>query len=141
MRIQPNNLSNANPTPQSTLLAELMALELALHEPAVRANRLQLERLLHPQFAEVGRSGRAYTHSGICERLVGAGEQAQPQVEASHFAVSELGSGVALLTYRSAHRESTGTLAHHALRTSVWLRTETGWQMRYHQGTAALELW
>jgi hypothetical protein len=95
--------------------------------------------LLHPEFHEVGRSGRAYSREAIVNHL--AAQHIQPVVVSDSFAVSELGSGVALLTYRSAHVESGNQLVNHTLRSSLWLKTARGWQLGYHQGTAAAETW
>ena len=121
----------------SSLLQELQPLEVALHHPGVRCSRERLELLLHPEFHEVGRSGRTYNRETVVSHL--AAQQAHPVVTSDSFTVSELGPGVALLTYRSAHVEAEGQLVNHTLRSSVWLKTAAGWQLRYHQGTPAPE--
>jgi hypothetical protein len=123
----------------NALLQELKSLEVELHHPGVRCNRERLEQLLHPEFHEVGRSGRSYNRESIVGHL--AAQQTQPVVVSDSFAVSQLAPGVALLTYRSAHAESEGKLVHHMLRSSLWLRVNAGWQMRYHQGTPAQATW
>ncbi len=127
-----------NPQP---LLAELRALELQLHQPAVRSDAAALARLLHADFAEIGRSGRAYTRADMVAHLLEP-DDAQPPVTivADAFALSLLAPGVALLNYRSAHRAAAGGLQRHTLRSSLWLHTPLGWQMRFHQGTAT-EAW
>ena len=58
-----------------------------------------------------------------------------------NFTVTELAAGVALLTYRSAHVGSGKQLANHTLRSSLWVWTGVGWQLLYHQGTAAAQVW
>jgi hypothetical protein len=121
------------------LLLELQALEVELHHPGTRNSRERLEQLLHPEFHEVGRSGLAYDRETIVNHL--AAQQTQPVVVSDSFAVSELGPGVALLTYRSAHVESGNKLINHTLRASLWLKTARGWQLRYHQGTGSAETW
>ena len=123
----------------TSLLQELQALEIELHHPGVRCTRERLEQLIHPEFHEVGRSGRAYNRETIVSFLVA--HESQPLVGSEAFVVSELGPGIALLTYRSAHVELGKSLANHTLRASVWLKTNAGWQLRYHQGTAAAETW
>ncbi len=119
------------------LLVELQALEIELHHPGVRCSSQRLEQLLHPQFHEVGRSGRRYDRDTIV-KFLGA-QKTQPQVEPRNFAAHLLAEGCALLTYESAHRAADGTLQHHALRSSVWLRAPgpASWQLFYHQGTPA----
>ena len=123
----------------TSLLRELQALEIELHHPGVRRSRARLWILLHPDFHEVGRSGRSYNRETVVNFLEAL--ESQPVVESEAFSVSELSSGVALLTYRSTQIEQGESLVNHTLRSSVWLKTETGWQLRYHQGTAAAETW
>jgi hypothetical protein len=123
----------------NALLQELQSLEVELHHSGTRCNRDRLEQLLHPEFHEVGRSGRTYSRERIISHL--AAQQTQPVVASDSFAASQLGPGVALLTYRSAHVESEGKLVHHTLRSSVWVKANSGWQMRYHQGTPAQAAW
>ena len=123
----------------NSLLLQLQALEVELHHPGVRSSRERLEQLLHPEFHEVGRSGRTYKVDTVIEHL--QAEALQPAVASDAFSVAELAPGVALLNYRSAHIESNGTLSSHTLRSSIWVRTGSGWQLRYHQGTPAAETW
>jgi hypothetical protein len=123
----------------NTLLSELQSLEVELHHPGVRCSRERLQQLLHPEFHEVGRSGRAYDRDTIVSHL--ASQQAHPVVASDSFAVSELAPGVALLTYRSAHVQAESSLVNHTLRSSIWLKTPAGWQLRYHQGTPAQVTW
>ena len=123
----------------TSLLQELQALEIELHHPGVRCSRERLGQLLHPQFHEIGRSGRAYNRETIVNFL--ATQETKPVVVSDTFSVAELGPGVALLTYRSAHLENGNILVNHTLRSSIWVQTNAGWQLRYHQGTAAAETW
>jgi hypothetical protein len=120
-------------------LAVLQALEVELHHPGIRSSRARLEELLHPQFHEVGRSGRPYDRRTVIQFL--AGQQNPPPTESGEFSVAPLAPGVALLTYRSAQRQEDGTLANHTLRMSVWVHGSAGWQLRYHQGTPAAQAW
>lgn len=123
----------------TSLLAQLQALEVELHHPGVRCSVERLEQLLHPAFGEVGRSGRAYTRATVIGHLTA--QAAPPVVTSDGFAVAQLGPGIALLTYRSAHVDPDHGLVNHTLRASVWVRTSAGWQLRYHQGTAAAQTW
>ena len=121
------------------LLCQLQALEVELHHPGVRLSRERLAQLLHPQFHEVGRSGRAYTRETVISYL--SVQESQPEVVSKNFAMSELGPEVVLLTYRSAHNVPTEGLTNHTLRTSIWLKVAASWQLRYHQGTAFEQQW
>jgi len=115
------------------LLHELQALEIELHHPGKRCPHQRLEQLLHPGFHEVGRSGRRYDRGTIINFLLM--QPVEPGGESSEFQLTLLAADVALLTYRSFHRAADGTLVNQASRSSIWLRTELGWQMHYHQGT------
>ena len=123
----------------TTLLDQLRRLEVELHHPGVRCSRERLEQILHPEFSEVGRSGRAYNRTTVVNYLSEA--ETHPAVNSDGFSVAELAPQVALLTYRSAHVQTSGGLMNHTLRSSVWVRTAAGWQLRYHQGTVAAEAW
>jgi hypothetical protein len=123
----------------TSLLLELQALEVELHHPGVRCSRERLEQLLHPEFHEVGRSGRIYDRETIVGYL--AAQASPPAVASDAFALLVIDARAALLTYRSAHVEQGNRLVNHTLRSSLWLETRVGWQLRYHQGTPAAETW
>jgi hypothetical protein len=123
----------------NALLPELQLLEVELHHPGVRCNCERLEQLLHPDFHEVGRSGRTYDRETVITHL--AAQQLQPLVVSDSFSLAELAPGTVLLMYRSAHFEAGQKLVNHTLRASVWLKTAQGWQLRYHQGTPAAQPW
>lgn len=123
----------------TSLLQLLQSFEVELHHPGVRCSRERLEQLLHPEFHEVGRSGRAYNRETIIRYL--SEQESHPVVASEAFAVAALGPEVALLTYRSAHVEPDKVLVNHTLRSSVWVKASAGWQLRYHQGTAAAHTW
>jgi hypothetical protein len=91
---------------------------------------------LHPEFLEFGRSGRRYSRNEVLAEFSTAGA-ALETVHAEDFELVELGRGSALLTYVSMHKTASGELQRRTLRSSLWLETETGWRMRFHQGTAA----
>ncbi|MCV2350459.1 nuclear transport factor 2 family protein [Paucibacter sp. Y2R2-4] len=121
----------------SKLLDPLIALERLLHQPAVRADAAAVERLLHPQFREFGRSGRSYSRAAMLE-LLAAEDPADTSIEvvSQDFALQMLGDNAALLTYRSAHRSPDGHLSRPSWRSSIWRLEALGWQMIFHQGTA-----
>lgn len=118
---------------EAALLSELRELEVELHRPTTRGSRKRLEQLLHPDFTEVGRSGRCYTRDAIIGQLLAEGER--PDVWSGEFNALSLGQSTALLSYRSAHVGPGGELVNRTRRASVWSRSAAGWQMVYHQGT------
>lgn len=131
-----HGMSDAPTTP---LLSTLQGLEVELHHPGVRCDADRLQQLLHADFHEVGRSGRAYDRATVVRFL--SEQTASPPVKSADFALRMLAPGVALLTYRSAHLEADGCLQNHTLRSSVWVQVQDRWQLRYHQGTPAAETW
>jgi len=124
-------------------LDELRRREVELHHPGVRLDETRLHALLHADFHEVGRSGRAYDRPTIVRFLAEQGRSAEgpPDVLPDQFAVRALGPDAALLTYRAAHRQADGSLTRHTLRSSIWVLEGDTWQLLYHQGTAADVAW
>lgn len=116
-----------------TLLEELKSLETELHKNETRRNQRRMETLLHPDFTEFGRSGMRYSRAEILTEF-GKGN-VLPEIQSRNFESVVLGDGVVLLTYVSAHVGEAGNTHRQSLRSSIWVRTEVGWQMRFHQGT------
>lgn len=115
------------------LLEELRSLEIEVHKDETRRNRKRMEMLLHPDFVEFGRSGTRYSRADILKEF--GPDSVLPAIHSRHFDLVVLAEGVALLTYLSAHMDAGGNPHRHALRSSVWVCTEVGWQVRFHQGT------
>jgi len=118
---------------QKALHDTLWALEVALHQPQVRSDAGRLSELLHPCFREFGRSGRVYSRDETFTELAADGQA--HEISSQDFRLEMLTSELVLLTYRSAHVLASGVLERHALRSSLWQLTESGWQLRFHQGT------
>lgn len=116
-----------------SVLETLRELERSLHDPGLRSDAGAAGGLLHPRFCEFGRSGTAYTRDQILAAMTGAAQTLA--IWSQDFAVDELRRGFALLTYRSALLTPAGQLEDHALRSSLWVLTEEGWRLRFHQGT------
>ncbi len=117
----------------SSLLSQLKALEVELHQPVARGDAARLDSLLHDDFHEFGRSGSSYAKADIVASLLAAAQHVR--MVADNFLVRRLAADVALLTYRSAHALPDGTLHRPTLRSSIWQRSGDGWQMSFHQGT------
>lgn len=115
------------------LLEQLRSLEVELHQPSVRSNVKRLDTLLHDSFAEFGRSGGSYCKADILREL--PLETRHAAVWSQDFSVAHIADDTALLTYKSAHFDENGEASRYTLRSSLWLRTKRGWQMRFHQGT------
>ena len=106
---------------------QVRALELQLHDPAVRCDRAAAERLLHPDFLEIGASGRMWDKRSILDSLT-ADTRSAPAV--SELQAKWLSADTILVTYRAQRPRATASL-----RASVWLRDAHGWRVRFHQGT------
>ena len=103
--------------------------ELRLLQPEVRSSPELLDTLLHPGFREFGASGRYWDRTSIIESLL-AGEDPGPRpVVVSRMEGVQLAPDVVHLTFDT---ENNGRRAH---RSSLWRRTDGGWQMYFHQGT------
>lgn len=116
-----------------SLLSMLRELECELHQPKCRGDRERLTQLLDPDFKEFGRSGASYTRDDTLMLLPTDTEP--PTVHAQDFALQKLSDSIVLLTYRSAHVNSSGELLRHTNRSSIWRLASAGWQMVFHQGT------
>jgi ribonuclease HI len=122
----PSELSTPPERPTEADLREVVARELALHEPDVRRDAGRVLALLHPDFLEHGASGQVWDRESITAITSGTGAP----IQASDVRTRYLGADAVLVTYRS--RESD----REALRSSVWLRDpEAGWLLLFHQGT------
>jgi len=119
------------------LIPTLQSLEVELHHPGLRLTRERLEQLLHPEFHEVGRSGRRYDRAMVIGFL--ASHPTLPVVASDGFRVESLAPDLALLHYQSSQRDPVGTSANTTLRMSLWQYADGRWQLRYHQGTPAAD--
>jgi len=119
--------------PKNELLHSLQQLEKSLFDTDKHRDIAHLDTLLHVDFVEFGRSGRQYNKSEILQEAPFINENYS--IEAKDFELAVLGEGVALLNYTSFNVDTTGKPAGYTLRSSLWLQTSNGWQLRFHQGT------
>jgi hypothetical protein len=108
------------------LAALLIAREQSLHDPATRADPVQVDALLSPDFREFGSSGRAWTRAEIFALLA---SEPPAKRTARDFQCQPLSPTLALLTYLS----SNGIRA--SLRSSLWRLEDDQWRILFHQGT------
>ncbi len=107
--------------------AELLELERALMQPAVRRSAPQLKALISDDFVEFGASGKAYDLTSLIALL--AAEPDGPAATIIDFNARLLSPDIALATYRT----QLGTTAR--LRSSIWRREGEAWRLQFHQGT------
>ena len=107
----------------------IMNFELELVSCEGRRSTARLAALLHDEFEEVGKSGRVY---GKVDTLALLPEERYQVIELRAFRFRRLADDTVLVKYLS---ESQGVVAR---RSSVWVWSEAGWQLLYHQGTAVV---
>jgi hypothetical protein len=122
-------------TPPPEMLEMIRGLEVSLHQSTVRCDPAQLQALLHPDFAEIGRSGQSYNKAQMMQHLAKQ-DHDQPAIWSQNYTLAMPAYSVALLTYQSAQMQADESVTHHAARSSLWQLTDAGWQLRFHQATA-----
>ncbi|UYC11175.1 nuclear transport factor 2 family protein [Xanthomonas sp. CFBP 8445] len=110
----------------------LVALELELLEPAVRASAERVAELLDDAFVEFGASGRCFDRPAVLQAL--AVESGDFRYRAVDIQVQSLAPDLAQVRYRS-ERSGGGEPPRQALRSSLWQRRDDRWRMLFHQGT------
>ena len=106
--------------------AVVESLERELLRPETRADLGRTGVLLHPDFTEIGSSGRIWTRDAMMMSLE---DNPGGAVELELLGADRLGEKTILLTYRSHTREGS------ALRSSLWVLEGAQWRLRFHQGT------
>ncbi|WP_457965766.1 ribonuclease HI family protein [Arthrobacter sp. D1-29] len=102
------------------------ALERELLGPDVRGDIGRTGVLLHPDFMEIGSSGRIWTRDAMMMALE---EDPGERTELEVLGADRIGTDAVLLTYRSYSRSGT------TLRSSLWVLDGGRWRLRFHQGT------
>jgi uncharacterized protein (DUF952 family) len=105
-------------------------LEEGLWLDAIRGDRGWMDRILHPDFIEVGMSGRTHTRDQV---LSADHDGLEADVPLDGYRMDLVDEDVALVRYVS--RDHTGDETRVAERSSLWINTNEGWRLRYHQGT------
>lgn len=114
------------------ILEELRRREPIFHNPAFGSTTAEFERSTAPDYWEVGASGRLYSRDFILHELtksVPYVDAAAAGWETSEFGLRRLGPDTYLLTY------TLDQAGRRTRRSTIWRRSEDGWQILYHQGT------
>ncbi|MGY3128425.1 ribonuclease HI [Agrococcus sp. UYP33] len=104
--------------------AAVVRLERELLRDDVRADRARVAALLHPEWEEIGASGRRWSR----EQLLAEVAPLPSPVELELLAAHRVAADALLIVWR-------GTGATEALRSSLWVRADGSWRQRFHQGT------
>jgi ribonuclease HI len=108
------------------LREEILRHELALLSAEGRNDKAKLGQLIHPDFYEIGRTGRYWEREEVIRVL----HTIPDQIKSVTFdRVVELRPGVVHVRFRT---EDDIGVVH---RSSIWAREGDLWQQLYHQGT------
>ncbi len=113
---------------------ELVAIELALARRDEASIDGGYRAVLDPDFIEVGQSGRRWTRAETLASI--AAEPPADDVAIDVFDVTSLATDVMLATYDLIVSRADGTQAR-SRRSSIWIRRDGRWRLRFHQGTPA----
>ncbi|NYI41111.1 nuclear transport factor 2 family protein [Demequina lutea] len=113
----------------ATTILTLQALEEAMWRTETRFDRRHMEAVLHPDFTEIGRSGRIFSRANVLEMPP---VEISIEIPLSDLTFSDVADGAVLLTYTTVPERSEHGAARRA---SVWVREGERWLLRYHQGT------
>ncbi len=108
----------------------LERLEEELWREETRFDRQRMEEMIAEDFFEFGRSGRFYRRE---ETLALPLMPLCAVIPLADFQARSLSADVAQVTYNSA--VTCDGIVQYARRSSIWSRTQTGWMLRFHQGT------
>jgi len=108
----------------------LRELEESLWRPETRFDREAMSRVFSPDFVEFGRSGRVYRFEDV---LSDRPQEIPATLPLPDLEIRLVHPDVALVTYDSDVAYPTGR--QRARRSSLWVRSNAGWRLRFHQGT------
>jgi hypothetical protein len=116
------------------VIAELRRREPIFHRPEFGTTRADFERMMEPEFWEIGASGKRYNRELVLDELEKryAGGYAD-NWETREFECREIATDNYLLTYTLVQGNRV------TRRSTIWRRTAAGWKVVYHQGTIVQE--
>lgn len=109
-----------------TPLEEVTARELLLLQDEIREDAPSAAALIHPDYTEIGASGRIYDRDEILAHLAPI-----PGLDVHDMVAEEIAPAVVLVRYSTTIEGST------AHRSSIWVHENDRWLLRHHQGTCA----
>ena len=116
---------------ENEALDELIRREPIFHRPEFGTARADFERMMAPDYWEIGASGQRYDRGYILEVLEQRAAAGGPDIwETSGFGCRKLADDVFLLTYTLLRNKTRRTR-----RATIWQRSADGWRIVFHQGT------
>ena len=110
-------------------LQELKKQEESLWRTETRFDHDYMDNILADDFFEFGRSGRVYSKQ---ESLSAPLQEIHARLPLKNFEVHPISDDVALVTYISEVQYDELEIGN---RSSLWLKTNDRWKLRFHQGT------
>ncbi len=104
--------------------ATVVRLERELLSDRVRADPASVAALLHPEWEEIGASGRRWSRDELLAEIAPLPSPVELELLATH----RVSDDAQLILWRSVGESS-------ALRSSLWVRSGATWRQRFHQGT------
>jgi len=120
-------------TESSPAVAAAIEGELRLLDPVVRASADVMATLLHPDFREIGTSGRLWERDTIIAMLTAPDAPRPGPLAATRMRGEQLTPDLVHLTFDT---ESKGLRSH---RSSLWRLTDGGWLLYFHQATPFID--
>ncbi len=108
-------------------------LEESLWIAETRYDIAYMDDILHPDFFEFGCSGRRYTRAEIMPTKTDKHKHIDVKLPFKSFSITPLTDTVIQITYISEVQYDTLQICN---RSSIWMKTNSHWQLYFHQGTA-----
>lgn len=115
------------------VIQRVIANEIALLQVELRRNPDELTQLLHPDFLEVGRSGKSFNREAIIKSLL-AEKDSTSNIVYQDIVGCFVDRSTILITYKTAIKNG-DRISSMAKRSSLWVNESSRWRIRYHQGT------
>ena len=113
-------------------IQKLHELEESLWKSETRFNEEYMRTIMAKDFFEFGRSGKIYS---IDESLTASYQEIGAKLPLKDFAIHEIDEKVVLITYISEVQYDEIEIGN---RSSLWLKNEDGWKLKFHQGTPTI---
>ncbi|MEI7675125.1 MAG: DUF4440 domain-containing protein [bacterium] len=113
-------------------IEKLHELEESLWKSETRFNEEYMRTIMAKDFFEFGRSGKIYS---IDEVLSASYQEIGAKLPLKDFAIHEIDEKVVLITYISEVQYDEIEIG---IRSSLWLKNEDGWKLKFHQGTPTI---
>ena len=110
-------------------IEKLRELEESLWKRETRFDDKYMRSILAEDFFEFGRSGKIYT---IDVSLSALDQEINAVLPLKDFTVHEIDEKVVLITYISEVQNQELEVGN---RSSIWKKTDSGWKLKFHQGT------